>query len=66
MKIRGQGDVTFSIDSISGAVKLNSELDFEDLRQTHVYKFEVSATQGTFATSVEVSFYVYAPRKVVT
>lgn len=38
-------------------MKLAKELDFEDLRQPHVYSLVVTATEdsGGFSTSVEVS-----------
>lgn len=58
MKAQGQGAGTFNIGPTSGIVKLAKELDFEDLRQPHVYSLVVTATEdsGGFSTSVEVSF----------
>lgn len=56
MKAQGQGAGTFNIGPSSGIVKLAKELDFEDLRQPHVYSLVVTATEdsGGFSTSVEV------------
>lgn len=58
MKAQGQGAGTFNIGPSSGIVKLAKELDFEDLRQPHVYSLVVTATEdsGGFSTSVEVGF----------
>lgn len=57
LKAQGQGAGTFNIGPSSGIVKLAKELDFEDLRQPHVYSLVVTATEdsGGFSTSVEVS-----------
>lgn len=57
LKAQGQGAGTFNIGPTSGIVKLAKELDFEDLRQPHVYSLVVTATEdsGGFSTSVEVS-----------
>lgn len=57
LKAQGQGAGTFNIGPSSGIVKLAKELDFEDLRQPHVYSLIVTATEdsGGFSTSVEVS-----------
>src|SRR5258705_12493508 len=57
LKAQGQGAGTFNIGPTSGIVKLAKELDFEDLRQPHVYQLIVTATEdsGGFSTSVEVS-----------
>lgn len=57
LKAQGQGAGTFNIGPTSGIVKLAKELDFEDLRQPHVYSLIVTATEdsGGFSTSVEVS-----------
>lgn len=59
LKAQGQGAGTFNIGPTSGIVKLAKELDFEDLRQPHVYSLVVTATEdsGGFSTSVEVSGY---------
>lgn len=56
LKAQGQGAGTFNIGPTSGIVKLAKELDFEDLRQPHVYSLVVTATEdsGGFSTSVEV------------
>lgn len=58
MKAQGQGAGTFNIGPTSGIVKLAKELDFEDLRQPHVYSLVVTATEdsGGFSTSVEVGW----------
>lgn len=58
LKAQGQGAGTFNIGPTSGIVKLAKELDFEDLRQPHVYSLVVTATEdsGGFSTSVEVIF----------
>ncbi len=52
-----QGQGTFNIAPTTGIVKLAKELDFEDLRQPHVFQLMVTATEdsGGFSTSVEVS-----------
>lgn len=57
LKAQGQGAGTFNIGPTSGIVKLAKELDFEDLRQPHVYSLVVTATEdsGGFSTSVEVT-----------
>lgn len=61
LKAQGQGAGTFNIGPTSGIVKLAKELDFEDLRQPHVYSLVVTATEdsGGFSTSVEVYIYIY-------
>lgn len=61
LKAQGQGAGTFNIGPTSGIVKLAKELDFEDLRQPHVYSLVVTATEdsGGFSTSVEVTFTQY-------
>lgn len=61
LKAQGQGAGTFNIGPSSGIVKLAKELDFEDLRQPHVYSLIVTATEdsGGFSTSVEVSLHIY-------
>ena len=58
LKAQGQGAGAFNIGPSSGVVKLAKELDFEDLRQPHIYQLLVTATEdsGGFSTSVEVSF----------
>lgn len=60
---QGQGQGTFNIGASTGIVKLAKELDFEDLRQPHIYSLMVTATEdsGGFSTSVEVndSYYLY-------
>lgn len=60
LKAQGQGAGTFNIGPTSGIVKLAKELDFEDLRQPHVYSLVVTATEdsGGFSTSVEVKHSV--------
>lgn len=57
LKTQGQGAGTFNIGPSSGIVKLAKELDFEDMRQQHVYSLIVTATEdsGGFSTSVEVN-----------
>lgn len=64
LKAQGQGAGTFNIGPTSGIVKLAKELDFEDLRQPHVYSLVVTATEdsGGFSTSVEVSISSQATR----
>lgn len=61
LKAQGQGAGTFNIGPTSGIVKLAKELDFEDLRQPHVYSLVVTATEdsGGFSTSVEVCKTIY-------
>lgn len=62
LKAQGQGAAgTFNIGPTSGIVKLAKELDFEDLRQPHIYSLIVTATEdsGGFSTSVEVN-WIYA------
>ncbi|EDV90834.1 GH25256 [Drosophila grimshawi] len=60
LKAQGQGAGTFNIGPSSGIVKLAKELDFEDLRQPHVYTLIVTATEdsGGFSTSVELTIRV--------
>ncbi|XP_068904357.1 neural-cadherin isoform X11 [Tenebrio molitor] len=60
LKAQGQGAGTFNIGPTSGIVKLAKELDFEDLRQPHVYSLVVTATEdsGGFSTSVELTIRV--------
>lgn len=60
LKAQGQGAAgTFNIEPTSGIVKLAKELDFEDLRQPHIYTLAVTATEdsGGFSTSVDVLFF---------
>lgn len=62
LKAQGQGAAgTFNIGPTSGIVKLAKELDFEDLRQPHIYSLIVTATEdsGGFSTSVEVSGFTF-------
>jgi hypothetical protein len=61
LKAQGQGAGTFNIGPTSGIVKLAKELDFEDLRQPHVYSLIVTATEdsGGFSTSVEVGYSLF-------
>lgn len=61
LKAQGQGAGTFNIGPTSGIVKLAKELDFEDLRQPHVYSLIVTATEdsGGFSTSVEVMSQIF-------
>ena len=47
LKVQGQGAGTFRIDPSTGIVKLAKELDFEDLRQPHIYQLLVIATEDT-------------------
>ncbi|RZF43966.1 hypothetical protein LSTR_LSTR013672 [Laodelphax striatellus] len=47
LKAQGQGAGTFNIGPTSGIVKLAKELDFEDLRQPHVYSLIVTATEDS-------------------
>ena len=60
LKAQGQGAGTFNIGPSSGIVKLAKELDFEDLRQPHIYQLMVTATEdsGGFSTSVELTIRV--------
>ncbi|XP_066147632.1 neural-cadherin isoform X5 [Euwallacea fornicatus] len=60
LKAAGQGAGTFNIGPTSGIVKLAKELDFEDLRQPHVYSLIVTATEdsGGFSTTVELTIRV--------
>ena len=60
MKAQGQGAGTFNIGPSTGIVKLAKELDFEDLRQPHIYQLLVTATEdsGGFSTSVELTIKV--------
>ncbi|OXU27844.1 hypothetical protein TSAR_016251 [Trichomalopsis sarcophagae] len=61
LKAQGQGAAgTFNIGPSSGIVKLAKELDFEDLRQPHIYQLIVTATEdsGGFSTSVELTIRV--------
>ncbi|CAG0914580.1 unnamed protein product, partial [Notodromas monacha] len=60
LKAKGQGAGTFNIGATSGIVKLAKELDFEDLRQPHLYSLTVTATEdsGGFSTSVELTIRV--------
>lgn len=60
LKAQGQGAGTFNIGPTSGIVKLAKELDFEDLRQPHVYSLVVTATEdsGGFSTSVDLTIKV--------
>lgn len=63
LKAQGQGAAgTFNIGPTSGIVKLAKELDFEDLRQPHIYSLIVTATEdsGGFSTSVEVTGFMYS------
>lgn len=63
LKAQGQGAAgTFNIGPTSGIVKLAKELDFEDLRQPHIYSLIVTATEdsGGFSTSVEVTGFMFA------
>lgn len=62
LKAQGQGAAgTFNIGPTSGIVKLAKELDFEDLRQPHIYSLIVTATEdsGGFSTSVEVTGFMF-------
>lgn len=67
LKAQGQGAGTFNIGPSSGIVKLAKELDFEDLRQPHVYSLIVTATEdsGGFSTSVEVCYKVYIVYRII-
>ncbi|XP_076394562.1 neural-cadherin isoform X3 [Megachile rotundata] len=61
LKAQGVGAAgTFNIGPSSGIVKLAKELDFEDLRQPHIYSLLVTATEdsGGFSTSVELTIRV--------
>ena len=68
LKAKGQGAGTFNIGPSSGIVKLAKDLDFEDLRQPHIYQLVVTATEdsGGFSTSVEVrrSCFLVLMRKI--
>lgn len=69
LKAKGQGAGTFNIGPNSGIVKLAKELDFEDVRQPHIYQLVVTATEdsGGFSTSVDVSITMccYFPVNVI-
>ena len=60
LKAQGQGAGTFNIGPSSGIVKLAKDLDFEDLRQPHIYQLVVTATEdsGGFSTHVELMIRV--------
>ncbi|KAK3923644.1 Neural-cadherin [Frankliniella fusca] len=60
LKAQGQGAGTFNIGASNGIVKLAKELDFEDLRQPHVYSLIVTATEdsGGFSTTVSLTIRV--------
>ncbi|XP_044596396.1 neural-cadherin isoform X6 [Cotesia glomerata] len=61
LKAQSQGAAgTFNIGPTSGIVKLAKELDFEDVRQPHVYSLVVTATEdsGGFSTSVGLTIRV--------
>ncbi|XP_033339368.1 neural-cadherin isoform X1 [Megalopta genalis] len=61
LEAQGQGAAgTFNIGPTSGIVKLAKELDFEDLRQPHIYTLTVTATEdsGGFSTAVELTIRV--------
>ncbi|XP_063984429.1 neural-cadherin isoform X1 [Diachasmimorpha longicaudata] len=61
LKAQSQGAAgTFNIGPTSGIVKLAKELDFEDVRQPHIYTLVVTATEdsGGFSTSVELTIRV--------
>ncbi|XP_034245073.1 neural-cadherin-like [Thrips palmi] len=60
LKAQGQGAGTFNIGASNGIVKLAKELDFEDLRQPHVYSLIVTATEdsGGFSTTVGLTIRV--------
>ena len=60
LKAQGQGAGTFNIGPTTGNVRLAKDLDFEDLRQPHVYQLQVTATEdsGGFSTSVELTIRV--------
>ncbi|XP_078049941.1 neural-cadherin isoform X3 [Augochlora pura] len=61
LEAQGQGAAgTFNIGPTSGIVKLAKELDFEDLRQLHIYTLTVTATEdsGGFSTAVELTIRV--------
>lgn len=68
LKAQGQGAAgTFNIGPTSGIVKLAKELDFEDLRQPHIYSLIVTATEdsGGFSTSVEASGFTFLSSFVI-
>ncbi|XP_063604101.1 neural-cadherin-like [Penaeus indicus] len=60
LKAKGQGAGTFNIGPTSGIVKLAKELDFEDVRQPHIYQLVITATEdsGGFSTSVDLTIKV--------
>ncbi|KAJ8679484.1 hypothetical protein QAD02_015271 [Eretmocerus hayati] len=61
LKAQGTGAAgTFNIEASSGIVKLAKELDFEDVRQPHIYQLLVTATEdsGGFSTTVELTIRV--------
>lgn len=68
LKAKGQGAGTFNIGPTSGIVKLAKELDFEDVRQPHIYQLVITATEdsGGFSTSVDVSKSVIVGRFCVS
>lgn len=62
LKAQVQGAAgTFNIGPTTGIVRLAKELDFEDLRQPHIYSLIVTATEdsGGFSTTVDVHIYLY-------
>ncbi|XP_069950928.1 neural-cadherin-like isoform X3 [Cherax quadricarinatus] len=60
LKAKGQGAGTFNIGPTSGIVKLAKELNFEDVRQPHIYQLVVTATEdsGGFSTAVDLTIKV--------
>ncbi|XP_017854375.1 neural-cadherin isoform X6 [Drosophila busckii] len=58
LKAQGQGAGTFNIGPTSGIVKLAKELDFEDLRQPHVYSLIVTATEDSGGFSMMVDLVI--------
>ncbi|XP_076032082.1 neural cadherin isoform X3 [Oratosquilla oratoria] len=60
LNAKSQGAGTFNIGPTSGIVRLAKELDFEDVRQPHIYQLMVTATEdsGGFSTSVDLTIKV--------
>ncbi|XP_017766893.1 PREDICTED: neural-cadherin isoform X1 [Eufriesea mexicana] len=61
LKAQVQGAAgTFNIGPTTGIVRLAKELDFEDLRQPHIYSLIVTATEdsGGFSTTVDLTIRV--------
>lgn len=60
MQAKTKGTGTFIIEPTTGKIKLNKELDFEDIRQPRVYILRVNASEdsGGFASTTDVTINV--------